>query len=343
MKYGRNSPCPCGSGKKYKHCCLKRQDNPFSESPTQGLLDEVMDAVKEQDFTSMDELNAHTAQIANRRNTMAHEDFCGLSPEDMNHFLYSPFESPALISFSEDKSAQPESRVMGLFLAMVDAMGEAGLKATAKGNLPLKFCKETAEMFMEKKGLSLSRRFRSIRTETDYDELHCTRLTAELAGLIRKHKGKFVLTNKCKQMLSKKDEGKIYFELFRSYVTKFNWGYRDGYPEIDIFQMSFLFTLFLLQKFGSTSQPQSFYEDRFIQAFPMACQMMPESSYSTPENDVRHCYFLRVFERFADFFGLIELEIASKKPHERNYNVKKSFSLDKFVVFHLDHVDSSLH
>jgi Mlc titration factor MtfA (ptsG expression regulator) len=24
-KLGRNSPCPCGSGKKYKHCCLKRR------------------------------------------------------------------------------------------------------------------------------------------------------------------------------------------------------------------------------------------------------------------------------------------------------------------------------
>jgi uncharacterized protein YecA (UPF0149 family) len=22
-KIGRNDPCPCGSGKKYKHCCLK--------------------------------------------------------------------------------------------------------------------------------------------------------------------------------------------------------------------------------------------------------------------------------------------------------------------------------
>jgi len=22
VKYGRNDPCPCGSGKKYKHCCL---------------------------------------------------------------------------------------------------------------------------------------------------------------------------------------------------------------------------------------------------------------------------------------------------------------------------------
>ncbi len=25
-KIGRNAPCPCGSGKKYKHCCLKKQE-----------------------------------------------------------------------------------------------------------------------------------------------------------------------------------------------------------------------------------------------------------------------------------------------------------------------------
>ena len=24
MKTGRNAPCPCGSGKKYKHCCLHK-------------------------------------------------------------------------------------------------------------------------------------------------------------------------------------------------------------------------------------------------------------------------------------------------------------------------------
>ncbi|MCE2482866.1 MAG: SEC-C domain-containing protein [Alphaproteobacteria bacterium] len=23
-KIGRNDPCPCGSGRKYKHCCLGR-------------------------------------------------------------------------------------------------------------------------------------------------------------------------------------------------------------------------------------------------------------------------------------------------------------------------------
>ena len=32
-KVGRNDPCPCGSGKKYKNCCMKKDmglvDNPF--------------------------------------------------------------------------------------------------------------------------------------------------------------------------------------------------------------------------------------------------------------------------------------------------------------------------
>lgn len=28
MKIGRNDPCPCGSGKKYKKCCLRKEENP---------------------------------------------------------------------------------------------------------------------------------------------------------------------------------------------------------------------------------------------------------------------------------------------------------------------------
>ncbi|MGH9904241.1 MAG: SEC-C metal-binding domain-containing protein, partial [Pyrinomonadaceae bacterium] len=31
MKIGRNAPCPCGSGKKYKLCCLGR---PVSNNQT---------------------------------------------------------------------------------------------------------------------------------------------------------------------------------------------------------------------------------------------------------------------------------------------------------------------
>ena len=36
MKVGRNDPCPCGSGKKHKHCCLAREER-GSESRADGV------------------------------------------------------------------------------------------------------------------------------------------------------------------------------------------------------------------------------------------------------------------------------------------------------------------
>jgi uncharacterized protein YchJ len=39
MKIGRNAPCPCDSGAKYKKCCLRKRhvewrDGPLPEPPT---------------------------------------------------------------------------------------------------------------------------------------------------------------------------------------------------------------------------------------------------------------------------------------------------------------------
>ncbi|NLC12895.1 MAG: hypothetical protein GX768_02455, partial [Chloroflexi bacterium] len=31
MKIGRNDPCPCGSGKKYKHCCINNASKPHAQ------------------------------------------------------------------------------------------------------------------------------------------------------------------------------------------------------------------------------------------------------------------------------------------------------------------------
>ncbi len=35
---GRNDPCPCGSGKKYKKCCLKKQESPMKRLSTPKVL-----------------------------------------------------------------------------------------------------------------------------------------------------------------------------------------------------------------------------------------------------------------------------------------------------------------
>jgi hypothetical protein len=55
MKTGRNDPCPCGSGKKYKHCCLVKDSTPDSaeflwrklKQLNQGLIGRLLDSAIE--------------------------------------------------------------------------------------------------------------------------------------------------------------------------------------------------------------------------------------------------------------------------------------------------------
>lgn len=42
MKIGRNDPCPCGSGKKYKNCCLRKEK--------MSIPDRIKQAVKESGY-----------------------------------------------------------------------------------------------------------------------------------------------------------------------------------------------------------------------------------------------------------------------------------------------------
>ena len=183
MMTGRNDPCPCGSGKKYKHCCLGKEVDKTRSGPAQAITDAIAEAAAEQPFSSLEELNAFTAQVMDQQNQWALAEFCGLSPEQMSRLLYAPFNSPETVRFSTDTEPAQDAGIMRLFMALVEAIGESGLKTTAKGNLPLKFCKALAQQLQEEADDPRRLRIGGIRSEEDLEELHCTRLVAGLAGL----------------------------------------------------------------------------------------------------------------------------------------------------------------
>lgn len=72
MKTGRNDPCPCGSGKKYKHCCI---------SVSGALNDELKDLLSGQKFDSIEEVQAAADTLVTKQNQKAQDDFRGLSSE----------------------------------------------------------------------------------------------------------------------------------------------------------------------------------------------------------------------------------------------------------------------
>ena len=306
MKIGRNEPCPCGSGKKHKHCCL---------NPASAVNNELQQLLAGQEFNSLEEVKALTDQFMQQRNQHPQDDFQELSPEQVHRMLSFPFDSPAFFSFPEVVSIEPEAPILALVQWIADAIDDKGLKFTAKGNLPQKLCRSAALDYWKDLPPDDIQRRMSINKEEDFMDLHVTRINMELAGFLRKTKGRFFLTRKYKQSIEQGGNTVLYPKLFRTYCREFNWAYWDHYAEIPFIQQSFLFTLYLLQRYGNDWKPSDFYIDIFIKAFPMVVDEEESSAYFTAEDKIRHCYSFRALEKFLQIMGLSKIEkIPGDKP-----------------------------
>jgi hypothetical protein len=332
---GRNDPCPCGSGKKFKRCCLDKEAVTESRHGTTSPSEALRKALEGQRFHSLEEAQAFATEYSRQQNRRPRDEFQGLSPEQMHWMLNLPFTSPQWVRFPEALDTQPTAPILRFFSMLADAIGEQGLKATAKGNLPRNFCREAALTYWGEEAYQERTRYGGINREEDFADLHVTRLVAELAGLVRKYKGKFILSRNCRHRLAEGGLAAIYPKLFKAYIEQFNWAYRDGYPELRFMQSAFLFTLYLLTRYGDTWRAQVFYEDAFLRAFPMLLDEVPPSQVFTPEETLRRGYTWRTLVGFASFLGLAEVEKISDDILCHDYRVKALPLLSEAVQFQI--------
>jgi hypothetical protein len=230
----------------------------------------------------------------------------------------------------------PKAPMLQLVDNIVSAIDEKGLKLTAKGNLPQKLCREAWSQYSDIYPDDFRIQYHKVNKEDDFFELHVTRIVLELAGFLRKTKGRLHLTQKYQKAMNQSGYQSLYPILFKIYCTKFNWSYWDRYADAPFIQQSFLFTLYLLKHHGKQWTLSSTYEDNFLTAFPMVIDEMDESSYSTPEDAMRRCYSHRAIEHFLVFLGLAKKElIKSDKVYKRQYKIKKTPLFDDMVHFNL--------
>lgn len=337
-KVGRNAPCPCGSGKKYKHCCFGAGSG---EAPyPQGKSDPVEElhrGLEEKHFSTEDEARAFVARYMERHVSRPVDDFHGLSPEQMHRFIHYPFKSPGLVTFPEEIEGEVRGvPLLTLVSRLVEGIGEEGLKATLKGNLPRNFCREVAMKVLGEAEYTRRTEIAKINKETDYMEFHVTRLVAEKAGLVKVEGKKFVLTEACRTILAGSGVVGLYPRLLKAYCRDFNWAYWGGGPDIPIIQHGFLFTLYLLHRFGKEWQSLSFYEDSFLRAFSPVLEGLEGNAYHSAEEIAKQCYSTRVLISFASFLGLAAMDLVlDDKGVVEGYRVIRGPMLDRAVHFHV--------
>lgn len=327
-------PCFCGSGRPYRQSCGAEQRTGPAGSRANSVFEEIRRALAEREFESIEEVQAFGNAFMAQRNRAPVDDFHGLSPEQMYRLLHFPFDTPQLFSFPDRVSPSAEAPILTLFLMLAEAAGAQGLKCTANGNLPRAFCREAAEVYRKIADPDDPIHFYSVGKELGFFELHVMRVVAQAAGLLRKHGGRFKLTAECRKLLGEAGAAAIYPCLFRAHVRKYNWAYADGYEALPFIQQSFLFTLYLLQRYGAEERPTAFYEDAFLRAFPvLLSEVEQQPRYCAPDRYLKNCYTVRALDRFAHFLGLVELRVISKGPEGRTVGVKKKPLLGEVVRF----------
>jgi hypothetical protein len=333
---GLNKPCFCGSGKKYEDCCFLRDMEELWEKGSSSPASWLKEAMGIRSFNTLQEAQETLDRVVSDRNNIPLDDFCGLSPAQMTRVLYGPFgeESPA--RFNLELTNLPETPFLRILKQIFIGLSQGGLKMTAKGNLPADFSRSVALSYYGEEVFREKTHYGGLRKEQDWGEIHTVRLTAELAGLVKKEKGRFRLTQEGEKILSQGLNGKSFLELFRAYTLRFNWAYRDGYPQMGIVQNSFLFTLFCLHRFGDETRSGEFYADLFLRAFPMVLDELPQNPYRGPEEEAKRCFSLRALERFASFFGFADVRMPGRYPMGLPLEVKKDPFLDSWISFKIE-------
>lgn len=258
----------------------------------------------------IDELNQILLEEMQRHNDSPTPEFCGISPNQMRFLLYDPFNDNSPFGFQNPTPAALDG--CPFFLLAEDMLRRTVLTSspfkmtTSSTALPVKIVKELYE-HSAMKDEYVESGITKLYKESDCDFIHVCKIVLEQAGVVRKQHNKWYLTKKGEKLARPSQRAALFQEVFQAFTMKYNWAYLDLYDHPTAGQMAFAFSLSLLAHFGSEAREADFYAKKYLTAFPMLVDEVPESDWDTPEQHLIRCYSTRFFSRFAFWWGLTEL------------------------------------
>ena len=304
MKPGRNDPCPCGSGKKYKQCCLgKALNKPLD------IVDDIEQILAMNPNLTLDELNVVLQSRMHDLNNRPNPDFFGLTPTQMANWLNAPFHDLAWVTVStpSDLSGSPVMRYLTLILDEA-LQGGGSFKATSKGNLPTSLVKQASELLPEfavsKFPVSIYLNEYAGANEDKFNALHYARVLADIAGIIYQRAGRYHVKKAALKEYQRKGIQAFFKPMLEAAVTGYNWAYMDRWDyDVDL-RTFWLFMLWRLQGHASVDQLM----DDMLTAFPDLLSMFPPDDYAPPQALLESMIEARFIDRFLGYWGFVVMD-----------------------------------
>ncbi len=299
-------------------------------------MQQLVHAMKDWNQKSFPELNSVLEDISRSHNKSPIDEFHGLSPNQMYGLLNLGWwgEPKAIILNdnlpADDIAKAPLLHNCRLLLNLLEESG--GVKTTTRGNLKRDAVKHINDLAVTE-GCDLYDVYRppGVVNEDDARPVHMARVVCDVAGLLKKRKGRFEITKKGKSLISKGNEGRLFACLFDMYFSRFNLGYCDRCPELAGLQNTFPYTLYRLSEEGegALAGPESVASSLVHPDVATEISAL-EEDYLTLERllDVR-------LLRHLEIFSLIEISRGMTESGYRARTFSKTKLFDRFISFSL--------
>ncbi len=314
----------------------------FNSNPAEGgglppeLRAQLKQVLDQEEASAPQDIQAALDAIVQDYNNTSQATMGGFSPK-MLHTLYnhpmgspeSPLQFSDQLTIDELSGSKSFIRIRQFLLALHET---GRVKSTPKGNFTRGFVTEMVDVFFDTKTKEQVLSYHKVLNEEDVFPLHIARIICKLSGLIGISKGHYSVRKKSLPLLKEESAGKLYRQLFLTYFTKFNIGYRTRLrPELDWLQYEVPYALKPLQDRGATW----IEADQLCQQLlhPMALAQLESDlsgvTYFTPDK-LLNIYVLEPLEEW----GLLEIqrEKVDRYTH-RIQRIRKSPLLDQFISF----------
>lgn len=303
-----------------------------------SLLDEEAKAeiealLPELESLSLEEVNIRIGGIMDRFNQRPVDAMGGLSPHQVERLLQQDWGQeggPLVLNRGlslEELAPSRDLRNTRTFLRLL--VEEDGTKLTTSGNLNRAFVRRMMDEgdWVWFRGMA-PEEIRQVWNEGDFFSLHRLRVLSDLAGLIRKLKGRFVATKKGKKLLDDEGAGELFALLFETQFKKMNLAYLDRHPAGPELQRSVAYSLFhLTEAARDWRTPEELVKPLLL---PYVLEAPPPLPGLRRPDIVLEARLLDVLEGF----GLLEME---EKPGrepwitERRYRIAPLY--ERFMAF----------
>ena len=294
-KLGRNDPCHCGSGKKFKQCCIHLTVVPINVVPTPAtppLGNHFKEAQKE------------AAAYVRRHNTTPLKELAGLSPETMHRLLKGDIAAPNVITWHPKLTdVCLQSPAFLVAKTLLQGISNKPVKLTAAGYLPTALVGSAGQAIDAIYTRELQYMQPVVKKENDAREIETMHYVLDFAGITHTTQTHWQL----KAPLHNYDDAALFKKLFNTYVFSYNWADEDLFTdELDV-QFATYFLLYIIAK-----KPHAFTDEdlceQLLQTFPPLMQQVKAVSANQPQRPhlLRRVLKTRFLQRFLGYWGLVE-------------------------------------